>query len=148
MKPAACRRGHAVLTTWLAASACVLAQTTNLTAQTPPLPDIGTSVVRVMGALAIVLALFFGGVWCLKNWQRISRFKGRPSNLAVLEVRPLDNRHTLYVVGYERQRMLVGISPGGITLLSHLPEAGEADAGATSTATFTSVLHQAATRKP
>lgn len=149
MKPAACPRGRAALAAWLAAGACAFGETSaNLASQVPPLPDVGSSVVRVLGALALVLALFFGGVWCLKNWQRISRFKGRPSNLAVLEIRPLDNRHAVYVVGYQRQRMLVGVSPAGITLLSHLPETEEAEAGPAAPASFDAALRQAASHKP
>lgn len=149
MKPAARRRGHAALASWLAAGSLAAAQTaTNLAAQVPALPDVGGSVVRVIGALALVLAVFFGGVWGLKNWQRFSRSKGRQSNLSVLEVRALDNRNALHVVGYDRQRMLVGVSPAGITLLSHLPDAGEAEAGPPAPASFNAALHQAVTRKP
>ena len=44
------------------------------------------------------------------------------------EVKPLGNRHALYVIGYDRQRMLVASSPAGITLLGPLPEASEEEA--------------------
>lgn len=131
---------------WLVAGACAFAQTTNLTTEVTPLPDAAGSVVRVLGALALVLALFFGGVWGLKNWQRLVRFKGPSAKLSVLESRALDNRHSLYVVGYQRQRMLIGISQTDITLLSHLPdeEAPEAE----SPSDFATALNQAVTRKP
>jgi flagellar biogenesis protein FliO len=33
----------------------------------------------------------------------------------------LGGRHALHVVGYEDQRLLIGSSPGGLTLLTHLP---------------------------
>ncbi len=145
MKPRGFRRGLAASLGWLAADACAFAQATNLTAEVIPLPDATGSVARVLGALALVLALFLGGVWCFKNWQRLVRFKGRLTKLNVHEVRALDSRHTLYVVGYERQRMLVGISPAGITLLSKLPD-GEAP-GVEPPSEFATVLHQAVARK-
>ncbi|HUI06958.1 MAG TPA: flagellar biosynthetic protein FliO [Verrucomicrobiae bacterium] len=94
-----------------------------------PLADAGTSVLRVFGALLLVLALFFGGVWLFKNWQRFAaRQNGTVPKLNVLEVKPLGNRHALYVIGYDRQRMLVASSPAGITLLGPLPEASEEEA--------------------
>jgi flagellar biogenesis protein FliO len=129
MKTSGFRRGATMGFHWLATGACALAQTTHATVETAPLPDVSGSVARVFGALALVLALFFGGVWLFKNWQRFSRFKGRPARLGVLETRALDNRHTLYVIGYQRQRMLVGTSPTGITLISELPDEEAAEAG-------------------
>jgi len=93
------------------------------------LPDAGASVLRVFGALLVVLALFFAGVWLFKNWQRFAaRQNGTTPRLNVLEVKPLGNRHALYVVGYDRQRMLVASSPAGMTLLSSLPQATEEEA--------------------
>lgn len=90
---------------------------------TPPLPDAGVSFLRVMGALALVLGIFLGGVWLFKNWQRLAVQRGRAPKLNVLETRSLGGRHALYVVGYEQERFLVSSSPGGVTLLSHLPAA-------------------------
>jgi flagellar biogenesis protein FliO len=87
------------------------------------LPDAGFSVLRVFGALSLVLALFFGGVWLFKNWQAMLARKGNVAKLTVLEVRSLGNRHALYVVGYERLRLLLASSPSGINLVSSLPEA-------------------------
>lgn len=140
------RRWPTALLVWLVAGACAFAQNTNLTAElTTSLPDASGSVVRVLGALALVLALFFGGVWCFKNWQRLVRFKGPQAKLTVLEVRALDNRHAIYVVGYQRQRMLIGTSQTDITLLSHLPD--EEAAETASPSDFAAALNQAVTRK-
>lgn len=96
-------------------------ETTNSPATLPPSADLAGSVLRLMGALLFVLALFFGGVWVFRNWQRLVLHKGRPTKLNILEVKHLGQRHALYVVGYEQQRMLVASSPAGISLLSHLP---------------------------
>lgn len=94
----------------------------------PPLPDISLSVLRLFGAMALVLALFFGGVWLFRNWQRLVMHKGRPTKLNVMEMRPLGNRHALYVVAYEDQRMLISSSPTGVSFLSHLPTAESIEA--------------------
>lgn len=96
----------------------------------PQLPDAGPSVLRVMGALALVLGLFLGGAWLFKNWQRLTIQRGRTPKLNVLETRPLGGKHSLFVVGYQQERFLIASSPGGINLLSHLPSAEEKDAAA------------------
>jgi flagellar biogenesis protein FliO len=76
---------------------------------------------RVGGALLLVLAVFFAGLWFWKNWQGLLTNKGRAPKLNVLEAKSLGQRHTLYVVGYERQRILLSASPGGVTMLATLP---------------------------
>lgn len=86
----------------------------------------GASMVRVFGALALVVALFLGGVWLFRNWQRLALRNGAAPKLNVFEVRSLGQRQALYVVGYEQQRMLIASSATGITLVSHLPDAEEA----------------------
>ena len=92
-----------------------------------PLPDMGVSFLRVMGALALVIGIFLGGVWLFKNWQRLAVQRGRAPKLNVLETRSLGGRHALFVVGYDQERFLVSSSPGGVTLLSHLPAAAESE---------------------
>jgi len=99
---------------------------TNAVPATAALPDAGLSVLRVFGALALVLGLFLGGAWLFRNWQRLVLQRGRAPKLSLLEVRPLGQRHALYVVSYEDQRFLLSSSPGGVNLLSHLPPAGPA----------------------
>jgi len=89
----------------------------------PALPDVGLSLVRVMGALALVLAIFLGGVWLFRNWQRLVIQRGRAPRLNVIEVRSLGGRHALYVVGYEQERFLISASPAGVHLVSHLEPA-------------------------
>jgi flagellar biogenesis protein FliO len=103
---------------------------TNLPPVTLALPDAGLSLVRVFGALAFVLALFLGGVWLFKNWQRLAIQRGRSTQLEILEMRALGNRHVLYVIGYQQQRLLLAASPSGVALVSHLPSGEEALAAA------------------
>lgn len=97
-----------------------------LSTNVPPLgatlPDASLSVIRVFGALALVLGLFLGGVWLFKNWQRVTTGRGRSSRLHIIETRALGGKHALYVVGYQQQRLLLASSPAGVSLVSHLPE--------------------------
>ena len=105
------------------------AQTTNSTVtplMPPSLPEPGVSFLRVMGALALVIGIFLGGVWLVKNWQRLAHQRGRAPKMSVLETRSLGGRHSLHVIGYEQERFLISASPGGVNLLSHLPPAVEA----------------------
>ena len=109
-------------------------ETTNSTAATfnPALstPDIGTSLLRVMGALALVLGVFLAGVWLLRNWQRLAVRRGRAPKLNVLEIRSLGGRQSICVVGYEQERFLLASSPAGVNFLTHLPSAGNEESSA------------------
>ncbi|HEX4349318.1 MAG TPA: flagellar biosynthetic protein FliO [Verrucomicrobiae bacterium] len=111
----------------LFAAGNVFADPASPSAAAPPLPDAGGSLIRVIGALALVLGLFLGGAWLFKNWQRLAIQRGRQPKLNILETRSLGARQAVFVVAYERQRFLVATSTAGVNLLSHLPdaEAGE-----------------------
>jgi flagellar biogenesis protein FliO len=113
------------------------------------LPDTGASVLRVLGALILVVGIFLGGVWLFRNWQRFTVQKGARPRLNVLEARSLGQRQSLYVVGYQQQRMLVAATPTGITLLSHLPseETAEAPAPAVTRISFADAFQQVLARK-
>jgi flagellar biogenesis protein FliO len=124
-----------------------LAQSGNVTAEPlAPLsvPDAGLSLIRVIGALALVIGLFLGGVWFFRNWQRVGGPRGRAPKLSVLETRSLGSRHAIYVIGYEQERFLIASSPGGVNLLSHLAAAtGDESATAVSAApSFAQALTQ------
>jgi flagellar biogenesis protein FliO len=123
----------------------------NPPAPAAPFPDAGLSLIRVIGALALVLGLFLGGVWAFKNWQRVGLTRGRQPKLNILENRSLGARQGVFVVAYERQRFLVAASPAGVSLLSHLPDAEVpgADAGETAAApmSFGQALAQVLKRK-
>ena len=130
---------------WWLAAAPALAQSTNfavapLTA--PSLPDATFSVMRLFGALALVIGLFLGGVWLFRNWQRVTQ-RGVSPKLNILETRSLGGRHSLHVVGYQAERFLISVSPGGVNLLSHLPVAGEETAPTETKAAATPSFAQA-----
>lgn len=86
-------------------------------------PSVAFSVMRVIGALFLVFALLFAGVLVFRNSSRLNAGRGRLNKLKVLESRSLGHRHSIFVVGYENQRLLLSTSPTGVTMLSHLPEA-------------------------
>jgi flagellar biogenesis protein FliO len=118
----------------------------------PELPGsaaVAFSLFRVLGALAIVLAVFFGGLWLFRNWQRVLVRNGRPPRLNILELKSLGQRQALYVVGYERQRMLIASSPAGITMLTNLSasDVNTAEEESTLKPSFTDALRQAIQRK-
>ena len=106
----------------------LFAQPTNAPVTSPPFPEAGISLLRVTGALALVLGLFLGGAWFFKNWQRLTLQRSRQPKLNILETRPLGARQAVFVVAYEHQRFLVATSPAGVNLLSHLPDAEAAGA--------------------
>ncbi|MFO1476589.1 MAG: flagellar biosynthetic protein FliO [Verrucomicrobiota bacterium] len=96
-----------------------------------PFPSPWSSLFRVLGALAIVLAVFLGGVWLFRNWQRVVQRRGAAPRLNIVESRSLGGRHALYVVAFEQERFLISSSPTGINLLSHLqPAEAESPAAA------------------
>jgi flagellar biogenesis protein FliO len=112
-------------------SCCSAAEPANPTAAVVPsaFPDTGFSVLRLFGALSLVIGLFFGGIWLARNWQRIVARQVRAPELRVLEVKSLGGRQALWIVGYRQQRQLLASSPAGVTLLTELPLA-PADEGA------------------
>ena len=122
---------------------------TNLPPISPSLPDASFSVIRVFGALVLVLGLFLAGVWLFRNWQRLTLQRGRPSQLQILEMKALGGKHALYVVGYQQQRLLLASSPSGVALVSHLPaaDATEVEPAKLSSENFVQVLQQAVQAK-
>jgi flagellar biogenesis protein FliO len=79
------------------------------------------------------------------------RFKatgGAQRKLHVLEGKSLGPRQAVYVVAYEQQRLLIGASAQGLTLLSHLPEgAAQPEAERIVPVSFGEALMQALGRK-
>jgi flagellar biosynthetic protein FliO len=126
----------------LAATSLVSAAPAVAPAVQPPPESLAWSLFRVFGALALVLGLFLAGVWFFRNWQGLLVRKGRAPKLNVLEARSLGSRQAIYVVGYENQRFLIGSSPAGINLLTHLPPGTGTEAD-TAPPSFTDALQMA-----
>ncbi len=80
------------------------------------------SILRLLGAFIFVVALFLIGVWVFKNWRGLVFKNVKKSNLKVVEVKHIGNRQALFVVGYNRKRMLLGVTSSTINFLSELPD--------------------------
>jgi flagellar biogenesis protein FliO len=116
---------------WLQAACCFGAGAgTNLWSNslTPSsLPETGPSLLRVLGALTLVLGLFLGGAWLVRSGRFSILGGSRSSRLNVLETRSLGARQALHVVAYGHERFLIGSTPSGINLLSHLAPPQDGD---------------------
>ena len=113
---------------WLLAAATVSGADAVTNLVTAPLtgaatPSLLGPLVRMLGAVALLLALLFGVQWWLRQNRQSVAGRNPAKRLNVLEVKSLGHRHVLYVVGYEQQRLLIATSPAGINLLTPLPEA-------------------------
>src|SRR6185503_21321353 len=83
---------------------------TSAATPTPTLstPSMGGAILRMIGALLFVLALFIATAWFFRNSYRFKNPSGTSRKLQVLEAKTLGPRQSLYVVGYEQQRLLIG----------------------------------------
>jgi flagellar biogenesis protein FliO len=90
---------------------------------TPPAPsmdDLG----RMLGYMVLVGCLAFFSYYFLKHGLPLYRNRNSgEKKLTVLEMKSLGNRQFLLVVGYEDQRLLLGVTPGKIDYLCPLDSA-------------------------
>jgi flagellar protein FliO/FliZ len=121
---------------------------------TSAVPSMGAAVFRMVGSLAVVIALFFAAAWLFRNMHRFKGAGTSQRKLQVLEAKSLGPRQAVYVVAYEQQRLLIGASAQGLTLLTHLPEgapqaqiASQSDAQRIVPVSFGEALMQALGRK-
>jgi len=94
----------------------------------PSLPDTGPSLLRVIRELSNSLGLFLAGAWFVRNGRLSNLGRPRSARLNVLETRSLGARQSLLVVAYGTERFLIGSTPAGINLLSHLAPSAESEA--------------------
>lgn len=83
-------------------------------------PDLGQGLVTVVG----VLALAGAGGWLLWRGRRLPFAAREVRKLAVEETRSLGSRQYLVVASYEGRRLLLGVCPGRIDLLTTLESRG------------------------
>lgn len=83
-----------------------------------------------MGISVVTPALRGGLVRWLQECQgrlwELWRTKHKPRSLSIRETAGLGERRFVAVVQFERQRFLIGGSPGSVTLLAELPRDEEA----------------------
>ena len=98
-------------------SSPVVSTTSSLPKQPSGAQDLG----RVLGYLLLLTVLAGSGYYLFKNGFIFQKnATGALKKLQVLEMRSLGNRQFLLVVGYEEQRMLLGVTPGKIDYLCPL----------------------------
>lgn len=102
----------------------VAAETNTLSAPlvtaAPPLPDATGSVFRVLAALAVVMAVFVGMLWVIRNWQNLIAKRNGAPKLIIEEARAIGNRSTLYLVTHVDRTLLIASSPQGVHFLADL----------------------------
>ncbi|TRW17364.1 FliO/MopB family protein [Glacieibacterium frigidum] len=83
-----------------------------------------TSIVTTIVALLIVLALAWGALRLLKYMQdrQIGGVKGEETQaLRFLRALPVGTRERVMLIEAEGERLLIGVTAGGITLLARWP---------------------------
>jgi len=86
----------------------------------PSMDDLG----RMLGYMVLVGCLAFFSYYFLKHGLPLYRARNSgEKKLHVLEMKSLGNRQFLLVVGYEDQRLLLGVTPGKIDYLCPLDSA-------------------------
>ena len=77
-------------------------------------------VLRIFGALLVVLAILLGGAWWFRKSRLFGLVPASQSNLKIVETKALASRHALHVVEYGEKRFLIADSPAGTSFLTDL----------------------------
>jgi flagellar protein FliO/FliZ len=80
-------------------------------------PDLMPSLWRMVGALAVVLALLGGLAWLLRRGHLARR---RSTGMGIESAISLGERRSLVVVSVEGRRLLVGLAPNHVSLVTEL----------------------------
>jgi len=73
-------------------------------------------IVRVVIALLFVAGMIFAAVWAMRF--RINKMDfGTSQALRVRQKLAIDSKHSILVIEYGKQEILVGVSPAGLTAL-------------------------------
>jgi len=81
-----------------------------------PSPGLGTP------TLVVALVCAAAGAWFMWKGRRQSGLRASKGNLTVAETRSLGNRQYLVVAAYGKQKFLIGVCAGRISLLSPLDD--------------------------
>jgi flagellar protein FliO/FliZ len=91
-----------------------------------PGPDLMPPLWQTVGALAVVLGLLAVLAWVLRRSTLARRTAG---SMTVESALPLGERRSLAIVSVEGRRLLVGLAPGQVSLVTELkPAASFGDA--------------------
>lgn len=86
-------------------------------AETAP-PELGSSLVQLVGGLAIVVALLLGSLMLIK---RLSSPRGAAAGLKVLGAAPVGPRERVVLVELADQVLVLGVTPSSVNTLHTLP---------------------------
>jgi flagellar protein FliO/FliZ len=85
-----------------------------------------SSILAVVLALGLVLGLAWGAIWLLKKIQdrQLGLGKENPGRgeIRFLRSLPLGQRERVALIELDGERMLLGVTAGGISMLAHWPE--------------------------
>ena len=81
--------------------------------------------IRIVGALMIVMAILLGGAWWFRKSRLFGLVPAQSSHLNVIETRSLGSRQALHVVEYGSKRFLIADSPAGTNFLTDLEKMEE-----------------------
>jgi flagellar protein FliO/FliZ len=88
-----------------------------------------SSILAVVLALGLVLGLAWGAIWLLKKVQdrQLGLDKDNPGygEIRFLRSLPLGQRERVTLIELDGERMLLGVTAGGISMLAHWPEVGK-----------------------
>jgi flagellar biosynthetic protein FliO len=112
---------RALIAASAAALACVLPALAGAAQPGGDVPDLGTAMLKMLAALALVLGLFAVGVYLLKRFGVVP-WAAQGGDLRLERVVSLGYRSRLAVVRAGGQRFLVGITPTQINRIAELPE--------------------------
>jgi flagellar protein FliO/FliZ len=87
-------------------------------------PELMPSLWRVVFALVVVLGLLGGLAWVLKRGVVARRGSGA---LSIETALPLGDRRSLVVVAVEGRRLLLGLAPNNVSLVTELGAAASFD---------------------
>lgn len=82
--------------------------------------DTGVDVARGIVALLAVTALLVGFLWLLRRGTFAAGGRRGRQGLAVESAISLGERRSLVIVGVEGRRLLLGVSPGQVSLITEL----------------------------
>jgi flagellar biosynthetic protein FliO len=91
-------------------------------------PDLGTAVLKMVAALALVLGVFALAVYFMRRFG-VMPVSGGGDLLRIERVVSLGHRSRLAVVRAGDRRLLLGITPGSIRRLADLGPASGAESG-------------------
>lgn len=87
------------------------------------IPDLGSSVLRTVGGLGLVLTLIVAGYFAVRKFAPQYFTKSSSSqNMKILETLPMGDRRSISLIEMGNSRLLVGNTPQQINLIMALPD--------------------------